>query len=58
MRTIFCGILMFVYWSACYTLTNTLKEERLILVAFVVTLVISMVTATVMLVKAKQKNGD
>ena len=53
MKTIFCGVLMFVYWSACYTLTQTLKDERFILGAFVVTLVVSMVTATVMLVKPK-----
>lgn len=54
MRTIFCSALLFVYWSACYTLSSILKDESFILAAFVVTLVISMVTATVLLVKAKE----
>lgn len=53
MRAIFCGGLQFVYWSACYALTAKLTDERMVVGAFVVTLVISMVTAVVMLVKPR-----
>jgi hypothetical protein len=53
MRLIVLGAMQFIFWSAFYTLTPMLKDERLTLAAFVVTLVISMVTASVFLAKPR-----
>ena len=53
MRLIVLGAMQFIFWSAYYTLTGTLKNEQFILAAFVITLVISMVTASVFLARPK-----
>lgn len=50
---VFAGI-QFVFWSAFYTLIGVLKDERLVLMAFVVVLVISMVTAAVYMAEKKK----
>ena len=52
-RTIFFAAIQFAFWSAFYTLLGTLKDERMVVGAFVVTLVISMVTAAVFLVRPR-----
>jgi len=53
MRLATLGVLLFVFWSGFYTLLRILKDERMIAGAFVITLVISMVTAAVMMAKQK-----
>lgn len=53
MRLIVLAGMQFIFWSAYYTLSGTMKDERLVLVGFVVTLVISMVTASVFLAKPR-----
>jgi hypothetical protein len=45
--------MQFIFWSGYYTLNGMLKDERLMLAGFVVTLVVSMVTAAVFLAKPK-----
>jgi hypothetical protein len=53
MRTIaFTGI-QFIFWSAFYALINILKDEKFIFGAFIVVLVISMVTTAVYLAGQK-----
>ena len=47
------GGMQFIFWSAYYTLSGSLKDERLVLIGFVLTLVISMVTAAVFLAKPR-----
>ena len=53
MRLIVLGTMQFVFWSAYYTLSSSIKDERLVLISFVITLVISMVTAAVFLAKPR-----
>jgi hypothetical protein len=53
-KTIAVSILLSVFWSAFYTLTNFIKDERYVLIAFTVCLVISMVTAVAFLVEQKK----
>ena len=52
-KLIACIGLQVVYWGACQQVVSRLSDDRMALAAFVVTLVISMITATVMLVKPK-----
>ena len=54
MRTIFFVGMQFAFWSAFYTLLTIFKDERMILASFAGTLVISMVTAAVFLVKPRE----
>ncbi len=45
-----CG-LQFMYWTALSVLPNFVKDERMLLAAFAATLVVSMVTASTVLVR-------
>ena len=53
MRIIVLAAMQFIFWSAYYALGASLKDERLLLAGFVVTLVISMVTAAVFLARPR-----
>ena len=53
MRIIVLAAMQFIFWSAYYALTAALKDERMVLGAFVFTLVISMVTASIFLARQK-----
>ena len=52
-RIIFLGVLLFVFWTAFYTLLQKLTDERLVVVAFAVALVVSMVSMAVVLARPK-----
>ena len=54
MRLIILCALQFVFWSALYTITSKMNEDRFVLAAFAFTLVISMVTASVFLAKPRE----
>lgn len=53
MRMIWHGAIQFVFWSAFYAMLGQLKTEPAILAAFVFTLVVSMTTACVFLVRPR-----
>ena len=50
-RIIALFALQFVYWNALYFLPSFVKDEKYILAAFGVTLLVSMTTAVVLLVR-------
>jgi len=54
MKTIALGILLFVFWTAFYTLSRVIHEEKYILIGFIVCLVISMVTSVAFLGEPKK----
>jgi hypothetical protein len=49
-----CVGLQIVYWGALLKIVQRLSDERLVVMAFAVTLAISMITAVVMLVKPRE----
>ena len=51
MRLIASGVLLVMFWTGFYTLSERFTDQRLLLAAFVVTLVVSMVTIAVCFIK-------
>ena len=53
MRFMVMCALIAIYWGGLYSIVGAMKDERLSFAAFVVTLIVSMVTAAVFTAKRK-----
>ena len=48
--------MQFLFWNALYVLSTFIHDEKYLLVAFVVTLIVSMTTAAMFLAKPYESN--